>query len=70
MSSLRRKCKNDPDNFCYICVQYTPPVHCRKFTPKVKIVYRFYFGCEVGDHNKKLSLTYAAMLATQSYCDG
>ena len=39
MSSLRRKCKNDPDNFCYICGQYTPPVYRRKFTPKVNIVY-------------------------------
>ena len=37
MSNLRRKCKNDPDNFCYICGQYTPPVHRRKFTPKVMI---------------------------------
>ena len=56
MSSLRRKCKNYPDNFCYICGQYTPLVHRRKFPPKVKIAYKFYFGCEVGDQNKKWPL--------------
>ena len=55
MSSLRRKCKNDPDNFYYIYGQYTSSVQRRQFTPKVKIAYRFYFGCEVGDQDKKLS---------------
>ena len=55
MSCLRRKCKNDPDNFCYIYGQYTPPVHRRKLTPKVKLAYKFYFGCEVGDQDNKWS---------------
>ena len=55
ISSLRRKCKNDPDNFCYICGHYTPPVHRRKFTPKVKIAYKFYIGYEVGDQDQKCS---------------
>ena len=52
MSSLKKKYKNDPDNFCYICGQYAPPMHCIKFTPKVKIAYKFYFGCEVEYQDK------------------
>ena len=55
MSSRRRKCKNDPDNFCYICGQYTPPMHRRKHIPKVKTAYKFYFGCEVGDQDQSWS---------------
>ena len=30
MSSHRRKCKNHPDNFCYICGKYKPPAHRKK----------------------------------------
>ena len=55
MSSLKRKYKNTPDNFCYICGLYTSPMHGRKFIPKVKIAYKFYFGSEVGDQDKKWS---------------
>ena len=69
MSNLKRKCKNDPDKFCYICGQYTPPVHRRKFIPRVKIAYKFYFGCEVGNQDKNWS-PHIAMLGTHSYCNG
>ena len=72
MSSRKRKCKNDPDNFCYICGQYTPPVHRRKFTPKVKILYctSFTLGVKLETRTRNSFLTYAAKLATHSYCNG
>lgn len=50
--STRRKCKNDPNNFCYVCGKYTLPVHRRNIAHKMKIAYKHYFGCKVGDQDK------------------
>ena len=52
MSNNRRKCKNNPNSFCYICGKYTPSTHRRNISSKVKIAYKCYFGCAVGDQNK------------------
>ena len=51
-SSSRRSCLNHPDNFCYICGKYTPPAHRKKLAKTVKIAYKRYFGCPVGDQDK------------------
>ena len=48
----RRRCLNDPDNFCYICGQFTAKIQRRKFNDNVKKAYKLYFGCEVGDQDK------------------
>ena len=52
MSNNRRKCKNNPNSFCYICGKYTPSTHRRNISSKVKIAYKCYFGCAVGDQDK------------------
>ena len=50
---MSRKCMNSPDNFCYVCGDMTfvfkkVCVYC-----KYKKVYFLYFGCKVGDWDKK-----------------
>ena len=62
MSSLRRRRKNNPDNFCYICGQYTPPVHCKKFTPKKILLTSFTLGVKLETRTRNGLLTYAALL--------
>ena len=51
-SSSRRCCTNHPDNFCYICGQYTPPAHRMTLSHRVKFAYKHYFGCQVGGQDK------------------
>lgn len=48
----RRGCVNHPDNFCYICGQFTPSDQRRNLTKKVNFAYKCYFGCKVGDQEK------------------
>ena len=52
MTSFRRKCKNDPDLFCYICGEITASKYRRKLTDRIKKLYLAYFGCAVGDQDK------------------
>lgn len=54
-SSSRRKCKNKPDSFCYICGVYTLSRQRRNITSFVKRAYRAYFGIHLGDQDKKWS---------------
>ena len=49
----RRACVNDPDSFCYICGQFTLKKQKRNINSKVKKAYKLYFGCELGDQDKK-----------------
>jgi len=49
----RRACLNNPDNFCYICGQFTLKQQKRKIDFKTKKAYKLYFGCEIGDQDKK-----------------
>lgn len=48
----RRNCINNPDNFCYICGKFTPKDQRKNLSSKVKIAYRHYFDCQVGDQDK------------------
>ena len=44
---------NNPDNFCYICGEVTFVSRKCLFTPTIKKAYFLYFGCKVGDQDKK-----------------
>ena len=46
-------CVNNPDNFCYICGEVTFASRKCSITPIIKKVYFSYFGCKVGDQDKK-----------------
>ncbi|KAI6657155.1 hypothetical protein LOD99_15941 [Oopsacas minuta] len=52
MNTSRRQCTNHPDNFCYICGKFTPKHQRRNIANRVKIGYKYYFGCKVGDQDK------------------
>ena len=47
-----RKCKNDPDRFCYICGKVTLHSRQAKITQFVKKAYYAYFGVKLGDQDK------------------
>ena len=49
----RGTCKNNPDNFCYICGCVTTKAYKRKISNYVKKLYKLYFEIEVGDQDKK-----------------
>ena len=53
LSSSKRGCINHPDNFCYVCGEYTPPAHRVKLKSRIRYAYKHYFACQVGDQNKK-----------------
>lgn len=48
----RRGCKNNADNFCYICGKYTVSEQQRNITHRIKVAYQRYFGCKLGDQDK------------------
>ena len=52
MTSKRRKCCNDPDIFCYICVCLTLPFQRRNINSFIKKIYLTYFGVPLGDQDK------------------
>ena len=49
---MSRKCKNNPNLFCYICDEYTLP--CKKRNPNRTISdsNKFYFRCQIGDQDR------------------
>ena len=47
-----RGCVNDPNCFCYICGEFTVKKYQRAITPRLKELYKSYFGCAVGDQEK------------------
>lgn len=47
-----RGCVNDPNSFCYICGEFTVKKYQRALTPRLKELYKLYFGCGVGDQDK------------------
>ena len=53
MTSNRRVCVNRPDNFCYICGQYTPKQQCKNITKSIQLAYKYYFDCKLGDQGKE-----------------
>ena len=53
LSSSKRGCINHPDNFCYVCGEYTPPAHRVKLNSRIRYAYKHYFACQVGNQDKK-----------------
>lgn len=49
---MPRNCKNKPDRFCYICGSLTLAKYKRNITPRVKKLYKLYFGIKLGDQDK------------------
>lgn len=52
MASVRRKCINSPDSFCYICGGFTIPLQRKNITTFVKQAYFAYFKVKLGDQDK------------------
>ena len=52
MASCKRRCKNDPDLFYYICGEMTASKYRQKITDPIKKLYLAYFGCALGDQDK------------------
>ena len=52
ISSSRRKCKLDPNIFCYICGSFTVSKQRQGITDFVKKAYLAYFEVKVGDQDK------------------
>ena len=52
MTCIRRKCKLDPDVFCYICGSFATPKQRTTITDFVQKVYHAYFGIKLGDQDK------------------
>ena len=48
----RRKCLNNPNNFCYICGHFMVSKQKMNITPKIKLLYSDYFGITLGDQDK------------------
>lgn len=49
----RRSCLNSSDCFCYICGKYTPTDQRKNITHRVRVAYQHYFGCKIGDQDKR-----------------
>ena len=60
--SSKRGCINHPDNFCYVCGEYTPPAHRVKVNSRIRYAYKHYFACQVDDQDKKICSTYLYLL--------
>ena len=50
---MSRKCVSNPDNFCCICGEVAFASRRRRITPTIQKAYFFYFGCKLGDQDKK-----------------
>ena len=53
LSSSKHGCINHPDNFCYVCGEYTPPAHRVKLNSRIRYAYKHYFACQIGDQDKQ-----------------
>ena len=52
MKKANRGCINHPDNFCYICGQFTTRDQRKNLSSKVKVAYHRYFGVRVSDQER------------------
>jgi len=46
-------CVNSADLFCYVCGEVMLASKRRSITPLIKKAYHLYFGCKLGDQDKK-----------------
>ena len=51
--TMPRKCKNNPDLFCYVCGSFTIKAQRRSITLDLKKINKLYFGCRLGDQDKQ-----------------
>ena len=70
LSSSKRGCINHPDNFCYVCGEYTPPAHRVKLNSRITYAYKHYFACQVGNQDKNGPHIFAATVAEQVFYFG
>ena len=70
MKCQHRRCKNESDNFCYICGSYTLPKQRRNITDKVNQLYLAYFQMNLGNQDKYWDphIIYQTCLANLSAC--
>ena len=54
----RKKCKTNPNNFCYVCGKYTLPAHRQNIEYKIITAIKYYFGCKVPGQDKKMGTSY------------
>ena len=47
---------NDPDNFCYVCGQFSTRNQRQNLSQRLKTAYKHYFDCEVSDLERKQSV--------------
>jgi len=50
---MSRPCVNSADRFCYVCGEATLASQRCSITPLTKKAYHLYFGCKLGDQDKK-----------------
>ena len=64
-----RGCANHPDNFRYVCGEYTLLAYRVKQNRKIRYAYKHYFECQVGDQYKKMSPTYLLQPLQNKFSD-
>jgi len=50
---MSRSSVNSADLFCYVCGEVTSVSQRRSIMPLIKKAYHLYFGCKLGDQDKK-----------------
>jgi len=53
---MSRSCVKSADLFCYVCEEVMLASKTRSITPLIKKAYHLYFGCKLGDQDKKWAL--------------
>ena len=70
LSSSKRGCINHPDNFCYVCGEYTPTAYHVKLNSRIRYACKHYFACQVATKIKNGPHIFAATVAEQVFCFG
>ena len=68
--SCKRRCINHPDNFCYICGEYTPPTHHAKLSSRMKLVYAHFLDAKWVMKTRNGRHIFVAIVAEQVFCFG
>lgn len=64
---MNRKCKNDPNRFCYICGEVILPGRQSNITSFVKTSYQVYFGMKLGDQDKTFAPHFCCKTCVQNF---
>lgn len=49
---MPRKCKSQPNSYCYVCGRFATTEQRTRITSESKQIYQAYFGCKLGDQDK------------------